>query len=90
MTWIKTITGVRVNSAHAISVQTKIEGNRYEVELEFPAISRINPTSMYTLFASEDEAEFDAFLDALDTALPMVPIGVHKRKSKRAKKTAES
>ena len=89
MTWLKTITGERVNSAHAISVQTKTEGNRYEVELEFiPGTSRITPTSMYTIFQGEDKAEFDAFLDDLDNALPMLPIGEHKPKSKPAKKTA--
>ena len=88
MTWIKTTTGERVNTAHAISIQTTIQPNHYKIELEFPAISRMNPTAMYTLYQGDNQAEFDAFLNDLDKALPMMPIGAHKPKAKTAKKTA--
>ena len=73
MTWIKTTTGERVNSAHAISVQTTEASERYEVALQFPGgTSNINPS---VIFRSETKAEFDTFLDDLDKALPTLPIG---------------
>ena len=88
MTWIKTTTGERVNTAHANSIKTIETVGRYEVALQFPGgTSNINPS---VIFRSETKSEFDAFLDALDKALPMLPIGAHQPKAKPAKKTAKT
>ena len=86
--WIETTDGGLVNSQLATGVQAGKDGNRYKVDLEVVVLHQ-SRNSMRTVFISEDEAEFNAFMDDLKTALPMLPIGDYKPKAK-AKTTPKS
>ena len=76
--WIETTDGGLVNSQLATGVQAGRDGNRYKVDLEVVVLHQ-SRNSMRTIFLSEDETEFNAFMDDLKTALPMLPIGDYKR-----------
>ena len=86
--WIETTDGGLVNSELATGVQAGRDGNRYKVDLEVVVLHQ-SRNSMRTIFISEDETEFKAFMDDLKTALPMLPIGDYKPKPK-AKATPKS
>ena len=74
--WIETIDGGLVNSERAIGIQTQKQGTRHEVEIEVESQQQArNP--LRTIFRSEDEAEFNAFMDDLKATLPMLPIGAY-------------
>ena len=75
--WIETTDGGLVNSELATGVQAGRDGNRYKVDLEVVVLHQ-SRNSMRTIFISEDETEFKAFMDDLKTALPMLPIGDYK------------
>ena len=79
--WIETTDGGLVNSELATGVQAGRDGNRYKVDLEVVVLHQ-SRNSMRTIFISEDETEFKAFMDDLKTALPMLPIGDYKPKPK--------
>ena len=79
--WIETTDGGLVNSELATGVQAGRDGNRYKVDLEVVVLHQ-SRNSMRTIFISEDETEFKAFMDDLKTALPMLPIGDYKPKAK--------
>ena len=88
--WIETTDGGLVNSELATGVQAGKDGNRYKVDLEVVVLHQ-SRNSMRTIFIGEDETEFNAFMDDLKSALPMLPIGEHKPKPKpKAKATPKS
>ena len=86
--WIETTDGGLVNSQLATGVQAGKDGNRYKVDLEVVVLHQ-SRNSMRTIFIGEDETEFNAFMDDLKIALPMLPIGDYKPKRK-AKATPKS
>ena len=91
--WTETIDGNLVNMANATGIQTSQQGETFQVDAEV-VVQHQSRNSMRTLFRGS-EPEFNAFMDALKGALPMLPIGKHKPKqtpkaTTRAKTSAKA
>ena len=71
-----------VNLANATGIQTSNQGDTYKVHAEV-VVQHQSRTSMREIYRG-DTGGCDAFMAELKAALPMLPIGDHKPKSKSA------
>ena len=78
--WIETIDGNMVNLATATGIQTSQQGETYKVHAEV-IVQHQSRTSMREIYRGDKDG-CDAFLVELKDALPMLPIGEHKPKTK--------